>query len=231
MAHHYKFIIWDTPAHYSSSNDFDGYDVDSPRAGGRYQITRSAALTLQNTAGSNNVLKSKLSRYISENQHFASPVRITTGQMEALRNQRRLRPFERAERLLRFIANNASTLNLAGLRWGDGFDDRDRALAATELLNSGEIEAVLEYLTRRGFCEARIDNGLGTGIVWLTLEGAEHVEATNSNGNSDQAFVAMWFSPETQTAYEYGIAPAILDNGYQPVRIDKKSIATKLMMK
>ena len=225
----FKCIIWGTPAEYFPCK-FDGSDLHSARAGGRYQITRTAAINFQSAYASDNTYKARLSRLISENQNQLDPLRVTSELVEKLVEIRPLRPFEKAEILLRFMARNTSALNMAGLRWGNdvGFEELDKALAATELVNSGEIEAVLDYLVRKGFCTTKIDQAAGSGFVWLTLEGAEHVEAIRPREDSDRAFVAMWFSQDTQAAYDLGIAPAIRDNAFQPVRIDQKEHNNKI---
>jgi hypothetical protein len=224
-----KCVIWGNPAEYFPTK-FDGYDLYSARAGGRYQITRTAAVNLQSAYANDNTYKARLSRLIFESQNQPDFLRITSDLIEKLANIRALRPFEKAETLLRFIAGNTSALNVAGLRWDKhfGFEELDKALAAAELLNHGEIEAVLEYLIRKGFCTTKIDQAVGSGFVWLTLEGAEHVEAVRPRQDSDRAFVAMWFSADTRAAYELGIAPAIRDNAFQPIRIDQKEHNNKI---
>jgi hypothetical protein len=210
MPEQQKCLIWESKAEYFPAV-FDGYDVYSARAGGRYQITRSAAINLQSNY--DKATKAKLSRWIFDNQNQPTPPRITADLLDKIVDQQNIRPFEKA-----------------GLRWdsANGFEEIEKALAATELFNSGEIEAVLEYLVRKGFCTTKIDQAAGSGSVWLTLEGAEHIEAAGSRQDSDRAFVAMWFSAETQAAYEFGIAPAIRDNAFQPVRIDQKEHSNKI---
>ena len=46
--------------------------------------------------------------------------------------------------------------------------------------------------------------------------------------DSQQAFVAMWFDDSMQATYEKGIAPAIRDAGYKPLRIDQKEHLKKI---
>jgi hypothetical protein len=46
--------------------------------------------------------------------------------------------------------------------------------------------------------------------------------------DSSQAFVAMWFSELTDSAYFKGIAPALSATGYKPIRIDKKEHNNKI---
>jgi len=63
------------------------------------------------------------------------------------------------------------------------------------------------------------------GSTWecrLTLEGWKHVGDLRTVGRvSNQAFVAMWFDPGLDSAYTDGIAPALEDAGYSPVRVDR----------
>jgi nucleoside 2-deoxyribosyltransferase len=55
----------------------------------------------------------------------------------------------------------------------------------------------------------------------LALAGWERLdELRRSCVISRQAFVAMWFAPEMQTAWEHGFRPALTNAGYDPVRID-----------
>lgn len=59
--------------------------------------------------------------------------------------------------------------------------------------------------------------------VRLTVAGWNHVaklQTLEIGTESTQAFVAMWFSPETEDAYHKGIVPAIEEAGYSPCRID-----------
>jgi hypothetical protein len=63
----------------------------------------------------------------------------------------------------------------------------------------------------------------------LTARGWERVEELSQlNANSAQAFVAMWFTSETDEAYAKGIHPAVLDSGYDPLRIDSKEHSNKI---
>ena len=56
----------------------------------------------------------------------------------------------------------------------------------------------------------------------ITREGwlrARELEKTGSR--PDQAFVAMWYSPETDPAWADAIEPALISLGYDPLRIDR----------
>ena len=50
----------------------------------------------------------------------------------------------------------------------------------------------------------------------------------NTKTASSQAFVAMWFDPNMDSAWEYGFEPGIRDAGYRPIRIDKEHFNHKI---
>lgn len=220
--------IWGTPAGEAQSS-FDGREIYSPRAGGLYRITGTALECLPEFLKSN-VLKAKLSLRISDNQGLDQPFLVTSKILQELVNWPTLRPFERANNLLRWIEKNTPSLNFAGLRWGPnvGGLTREKALAAAGLIDNSELDAVLDYLERRGLCTVHNDRAIGSGSVWLTLEGAEEVAAPVPASQSNQAFIAMWFSDETQTAYDDGIRPALSDLGFDARRIDQKEHNNKI---
>lgn len=220
--------IWGTPAR-EVQNFFDGREVYSPRAGGVYRITGSALECLPDFLKSD-VFKAKLSLRISDSQGLDEPFSVTSEVLHEVANWPNLRPFERANRLLLWIEKNTPSLNYAGLQWGPnvGGLTREKALAAAGLFDSSELEAVLEYLERKGFCTIKVDQTIGSGSVWLTLEGAEEVAAPVPASQSNQAFIAMWFSDETQPAFNDGIAPALNELGFDARRIDQKEHNNKI---
>lgn len=58
--------------------------------------------------------------------------------------------------------------------------------------------------------------GCSVGVEgWRQLRNLKHQER-----DSRQAFVAMWFDPPMNTAFTEGIAPALTDTGYNPLRLD-----------
>ena len=66
---------------------------------------------------------------------------------------------------------------------------------------------------------ARMDNG--REFFQIKAKGWELAEAIErSPAFKEKAFVAMWFNAQVQPAYHDGIAPAISETGYRPIRID-----------
>lgn len=98
------------------------------------------------------------------------------------------------------------------------FQPTDTSLrVASQSRHRDDAFALAQYLLEMG--------ALGfdrNGGQWhLTAKG--HVlyeQMTGTRRRSSQAFVAMWFNPELQAAYERGLAVAITNSGYTPIRID-----------
>ena len=68
------------------------------------------------------------------------------------------------------------------------------------------------------------------GNITLSLTGWERYEALKSSTliETKQCFVAMSFKPTLNELYESGIRPAIIDAGYDPVRVDRKEHNEKI---
>ena len=54
------------------------------------------------------------------------------------------------------------------------------------------------------------------------MDGYNRIAEAESNVDSAQAFVAMWFDPQMDEAYDKGIKPGIEDAGYKPLVINRK---------
>jgi hypothetical protein len=84
-----------------------------------------------------------------------------------------------------------------------------------------EAEAYLSYLEQQGLIDrdATFD---GTGCI-LTIPGWQRVEPVRQvGGTPGTCFIAMWFDPEMNEAYEFGIVPAVGDCGFSALRVDRK---------
>jgi hypothetical protein len=92
-----------------------------------------------------------------------------------------------------------------------------------ELANSSYISPVLHAMSTEGLLS---HDG---NAFRLTAEGMRRLDnISSSSSKSSQAFVAMWFAPEMDVAYDVGFEPAIIDNGYRALRIDKKEHSNKI---
>jgi hypothetical protein len=79
-----------------------------------------------------------------------------------------------------------------------------------------EVSYFLGELQRRGLAS------LTSTSIRLTFDGWERVEELQAVGTTSlNAFVAMWFTAETQEIYTAAIEPAVRSAGYEPIRMDQ----------
>ncbi len=150
---------------------------------------------------------------------------------------------EKAEKLLKWVA---SQLPIAGHRFafnsencaavleighGSRFEDRypNRAtflevakgalplMGASWAISAQELHYILsDYLCGAGYLQISDTRG-----YCISPAGWEYLyQLKSQRTNSEAAFVAMWFSAETDKLWTEGIEPAIRAAGYKPVRID-----------
>ena len=149
---------------------------------------------------------------------------VTKKIVEYTSNKRPLPVFERAERLLRFIAKQADAVGAEVLVRED---TQAAALAWSESTDWGEVIYFFEYLEEMGWLGGTGFIGGGFRAI-VTVEGHARVAEQVANTQSFRAFVAMWFDPSMNDAFEVGIRPAIEAAGYEPVRIDQKEHINKI---
>lgn len=146
---------------------------------------------------------------------------ITRDIVESAKSKRPLQVYERANRLLQFMANT----KLIGQEVTPIHEVIPGALAWSESTTEDEITLILDYLVQKGF----LNRGTAGEVRYkVTLEGHAHLESLASGVNSNQAFVAMWFDDSMKEAYSKGIEPAIREAGYDPLRIDQEQFLTKI---
>jgi nucleoside 2-deoxyribosyltransferase len=84
--------------------------------------------------------------------------------------------------------------------------------------DADELKFFVHKAIELGYLEAPEGPGV---LVRLDVKGWEKVIELQANqSRPDQAFVAMWFSPDMNDAFEHGIAKALDATGYTPLRID-----------
>lgn len=108
--------------------------------------------------------------------------------------------------------------------------------ASIQMLFQAAIECGTNYdetlwltneLTAAGYLSDLHERPLFDHCV-LTLKGLSRLEVGGEAMVSNTAFVAMWFDEEVNFAFDCGIAPAIRDTGYEPVRIDRKEHSDRI---
>ena len=222
-------------------SDYDGvgYLVDSgwgiavetsPRAGGRYMISRLAKLKLDGQ-GLDDSHKARITTMLvgQRMQGVRWPI-VSPALIEEAKDASPLPAYDRADRLLVYLAESSlhnlgqwvSILNidtpayLGGLAWSDSTGYR-------------ELEYLCLYLAQNTWIELPLfDDGSPYPQARVTVDGYSRIEERRLNLDSSQAFVAMWFDDSMADAFSNGIEPAIREAGYKPLRIDQKEHVNKI---
>lgn len=92
----------------------------------------------------------------------------------------------------------------------------------TEAASDRELKGLFSTLVSEGM----VENQLGLRLTGRGLGRMDDLDA--SGAETDQVFVAMWFSDEMNEVYEKGISPALAEVGYRAFRIDQKEHANKI---
>jgi DNA-binding PadR family transcriptional regulator len=96
------------------------------------------------------------------------------------------------------------------------------------LRNPQELYRLTDFLERSG-CIQPVGRKANNRCFHIDEKGWEEIEQLrHSMPSSDQAFVAMWFHPETDSAFKDGFQPGIRDTGYDARRIDTRESNNKI---
>ena len=91
--------------------------------------------------------------------------------------------------------------------------------------NPRELGAAVMQASEEGY----IGTAMAGGAFDLTAEGWRRAnELRNVQEVSNQAFVAMWFTPDLDPAWDAGFKPALKELGFDPIRIDRKEFNNKI---
>ena len=196
---------------------------NSPRAGGAYHLLGDAYWEVGKL---NDREKALLTTWlIAQHQQGADWPKVTEGVLGYIKTKQSLPVPERADRLLRFIAGQGE---LAGKPYPIG-DCNPALYAWSESTDKEELGYLVDYLLKKSWLDAitpAIVVVLGSYIIpysaRVTVDGHSHIADRLVNTDLTQAFVAMWFDPSMNEAYQQGIEPAISAAGYKALRIDQK---------
>lgn len=228
--------IWGTPATFRATSR-DGLDVDSPRAGGRYFISRTAQVTLSRRG--DDALKARLTTWLIDQRRLGTECpEVMTNVVDDAERRRHLTVQERSDRLLKFLVDQQRYIgdpirvditNAASILYGPGFTELGaRLVAHTESIESQEGEYLIQQLERKGLLDSH-SRGKGLRECLITVDGyARLADLEKTAVDSRQAFVAMWFDDSMKPAYDDGVEPAIDEAGYAPLRIDRKEHVNKI---
>lgn len=237
--------IWGTPAeiisHPSQCNGGGGYDVISPRAGGKYWI---AGIVLDNLGNSDIQTKVNLTNWIVEQNNLGTIPKIQIETLQKLNNQPKTSLLERQDRILRFLekkSEHISEIHEFDLADGEilihqgislnSVDPKSFELMAWSCsYKHSELEYLLAYLIELEYIVVQDLSAIGGGYSCrIEPKGyARLTELDGANLESSQVFIAMWFDDSMKNAYEKGIEPAIYDSGYKPMLINQKQHIGKI---
>ena len=215
--------IWGTPATVVGSSDAR---VNSPRAGGEYRIAGTAHVMIEHWTA---VEKAKLTTWLVDQRRFGDACPLITSYVLAnVQNSSSLRFSEKKRRLFLWLSSRNAKAHhdvaYAGVMKPQVTQTHNELAAWMGCEEDKEVGAIINLLASDGLFERR-----DVGRVRLSSRGFDYLESIETGGAAtDQAFVAMWFTPELDSAYEQAIAPAILDAGYRPLRIDQKETINKI---
>jgi hypothetical protein len=223
--------IWKSAAERLEGGRRHGVVVLSERAGGTYFISGTAEFEVR---GLSDIEKAKLTTWIVDQNRLGAIPEITSYTINTVKALRRLSPMERSDRLLAWLAESSTDLGKAlNVELGGATDlggGSAALLAWSESLKSEEVEFLLRFLAEQGsisLTDLSDYEGFSAEVA-VTVHGYMRLEQAEVGKISRQGFVAMWFSPEMQDAYDRGIAPAVLKAGYRPMRIDRKEHSNKI---
>lgn len=239
--------LWGTLADIHTTSR-DGVFVNSPRAGGKYFLSRSAEMILRSWREPETAL---LTTWLIDQRRLGSEVpEISSYTLNDVAARRSLTVHERANRILSFVRSRTPAigktfqltrryLNNEMQSWLE-HESFQHCKAWSETVEDDDIRYLFEFLMKQKFLEGRVNasggnnSGLYAGTedyfeYIITPEGYAHLaELEVQPTHSQQAFVAMWFDQTLDSVYEKAIEIAIRQAGYEPIRIDRKDHNNKI---
>lgn len=225
MGQESRCVIWQTPATEEPSFGCDGYFMDSVRAGGPYFISGTAAACMSRA---DEPARARLTTWLIDQRRLGVERPEIFESTITIAEQREATPVHvRGDRLLQFIGHQTATLG-GGVTFQKGNAMTFMAWAWSESTEDHEMKFLLRYLEERGWIE-RGESATSRITYVLTIDGYARLADLNTNTtDSSQCFVAMWFEPTLEDAWEQGIRTGIEDAGYLAVRIDQKEHLNKI---
>lgn len=220
--------IWGTATAEEEPPTGDFRVINSPRAGGWYQVTGSIAGNLERLTIAE---KRGVTRWLVSRRTIGDRIpKLTSHNLESAKTVPPLKFTAKVNTLLLSLAVIMDRLDV-------GFQiprpnseppaATEELLAATDSENAADLFALIKIAKDMGLLS---DEGstINRLICTLTATGWERIESLEKATNTAQGFVAMWFDASMNEVYESGFLPAIEKAGYKPVRIDKKHHVNKI---
>ena len=209
--------IWNTEASVEQQGDATLEIFNSPRAGGRYALSRRAkTLMSRDLETFDNRFKARLTSWLVDQRALGYEYpKITDVSLRELEIRKGLSVHERADRLLKAVSRYSPRIgHVVGL---EEPSMSMNLLAHSESVDHTELHYLLNYLVS----ELWIGSD-APGKALITVQGYARLAKLEAGTKpSDQAFVAMWFDESMNRAWEEGVRPGVEDAGYKPVRVDQ----------
>ena len=179
----YPCSIWGTPASLIPTTDRDEELINSPRAGGKYFITRTAIACLRSSFSPNERIRARLTTWLVDQRQSGNEYpAISTKEIEEAEQKRNLPPRIRADRLLQCIQNQ--TVNIGTSYPFTSQEMSSAPLAAwSESINFNEVKHLLDYLCENGWLKKEEPSHLDRYL--LTIEGYDYLEYLENSQDSE----------------------------------------------
>lgn len=211
--------------------------VDSPRAGGEYEIEGEVEWLVSQLT---DPPKARLTtRLIDHRRQTGRPLLVrekeigkaqVAGALQVSDRARRLMELFRHEELFRHgtIGEEIVLFSQSGPEVPPTMEESGQmALAWSESTTKKELMYLCRYLAKRGWIEVKRHPTDTLYSVVVTVEGHAALEVP-PRPDSNKVFVAMWLDQSMDKAYEQGIKPGIEDAGYEAFRIDRDPTVDKI---
>ena len=201
--------------------------MESPRAGGRYFITGTAAALRRYTSEHE---RARLTSWLVEQRRLGAECpEVKTKAVDDAKRRPPLSVHERADRLLKCVSLELEDVADTFVHGELEYDGLPCRMAWTESLRLEEVTYLVAYLESSAWIEHAHRGTSVSSIYRITVEGyARLAELDRTATDSSKAFVAMWFDESMDEVWEKAIEPGIEDAGYEAVRIDRKEHLDKI---
>ena len=204
---------------YSFANQLNYW---SPRAGGKFSLSGSLAVTIQNYVKSDGD-RVVLSKWIFDKNIVGETPHLDTNSISRIIETTESDIDEKLKSLLNIhsaLAERPSIgLWISGSVYDGVYDIRNLRFAATESIDQNDYNWLQDAAISQGVLE--LSKNDGNTHTRLTPKGLSTLALKKQSGQEEQAFVAMWFNSEVDAAYENAIEPTINRLGYKTYRVDK----------
>lgn len=211
--------------------DYGGCKANSSRIGGRCAIPAPILSKIQALSPAE---KARLTRWILDRNRFTEdewPL-IEGSVLEQIQSQRALPVVQKLDKILEYLAyighppGAIVPWRSSSLSQGEANVRAMQEVSAwAECQSESEFHGLTGLLLEQGYLI--YDNS--THRVTISASGYERINALMTSALlGSQAFIAMWFDPSTDEAYNKGFYPAVERAGYRGLRIDKKEHSNKI---